>query len=181
MELYRYLTFFLACTSHQNNFSVATKLLKELHREAKAEKGRLQRWVHSFTRFSQRRSQSQGPAEQISSLLKTVPLLGRNCSTIQMSKLDFHSQSRNVFNTVNEVALNSDFICLCCEEFKTHSEGFSGKEFRGQRILLGTTFELLASAVQRSPSVLEALGEEKAQRVLELSTASSSDKVPFGV
>ncbi|XP_060730052.1 DNA-dependent protein kinase catalytic subunit isoform X1 [Tachysurus vachellii] len=125
----------------QNNFSVATKLLKELHREAKAEKGRLQRWVHSFTRFSQRRSQSQGPAEQISSLLKTVPLL----------------------------------------EFKTDSEGFSGKEYRDQRILLGTTFQLLASAVQRSPSVLEALGEEKAQRVLELSTASSSDKVVEGL
>ncbi|TSL34570.1 DNA-dependent protein kinase catalytic subunit [Bagarius yarrelli] len=126
----------------QNNFSVATKLLKELHREAKAEKGRLQRWVHSYSRFSQRRSQSQGPAEQISSLLKTVPLL---------------------------------------EEFEKQTEGFNDKMFRDQRILLGTTFELLASAVQRSPSVLEVLGEEKVQRVLELSGASSNNKVVEGL
>ncbi|KAG7330004.1 hypothetical protein KOW79_006226 [Hemibagrus wyckioides] len=126
----------------QNNFSVATKLLKELHKEAKAEKGRLQRWVHSFTRFSQRRSQSQGIAERISSLLKTVPLL---------------------------------------EEFEKHSESFTGKVFREQRILLGTTFDHLASSVHRSPSALEALGEEKAQRVLQLSTATSSDKVVEGL
>ncbi|XP_060788690.1 DNA-dependent protein kinase catalytic subunit-like isoform X1 [Neoarius graeffei] len=126
----------------QNNFSVATKLLKELHREAKAEKGWLQRWVHSFSRFSQRRSQSQGPAEQISSLLKTVPLL---------------------------------------EEFEEQSEASTSKVFRDQRILLGTTFDLLASAVHRSPSALEIVGEEKAQRILELSRTSSSDQVVEGL
>ncbi|XP_053349394.1 DNA-dependent protein kinase catalytic subunit [Clarias gariepinus] len=128
----------------QNNFSVATKLLKELHKEAKAEKGRLQRWVHSFSRFSQRKSQSQGLAEQIGSLLKTVPLLE-----------EFEKQSG--------------------------SEGFTGKVFRDQRILLGTTFDLLASAVNRSPSALEALGGEKAQRVLELSRASSRDQAVEGL
>lgn len=72
------LFFFLAWLSHQNNFSVATKLLKELHREAKADKGRLQRWVHSYSRFNQRRSQGLGPTEQIISLLKIVPQLGDN-------------------------------------------------------------------------------------------------------
>uniref|UniRef100_A0AAR2L7W1 DNA-dependent protein kinase catalytic subunit n=1 Tax=Pygocentrus nattereri TaxID=42514 RepID=A0AAR2L7W1_PYGNA len=106
----------------QNNFSVATKLLKELHREAKTENAWLRRWVHCFTRFTHRRSQSIGPAEQISSLLKTVPL-----------------------------------------------EGSTGSVLRDQRILLGSTFDLLASSVHRSPSTLEALSEEKAQRVLELS------------
>lgn len=72
------------------------------------------------------------------------------------------------------------FMCLCCkEEFEKQSgsEGFTGKVFRDQRILLGTTFDLLASAVNRSPSALEALGGEKAQRVLELSRASSRDQV----
>ncbi|KAF4089760.1 hypothetical protein AMELA_G00069750 [Ameiurus melas] len=126
----------------QNNFSVATKLLKELHKEAKTEKGRLRRWVHSFSRFSQRRSQSHGPTEQISSLLKTVPLL---------------------------------------EELEKQSDGFTGKEFRDQTILLGTTFDLVASAVHRSPSALEVLGGEKAQRVLELSRASSRDQVVEGL
>ncbi|KAI5104092.1 DNA-dependent protein kinase catalytic subunit [Silurus meridionalis] len=126
----------------QNNFSVTTKLLKELHREAKAEKNRLKRWVHSFSRFSQRRCQSQGPAEQISSLLKTVPLL---------------------------------------EDIEKQSEAFTGKMFRDQRILLGTTFGLLAGAMQRSPSVLDVLGEEKAQRVLKLSRTSSRDQVVEGL
>lgn len=71
---------------------------------------------------------------------------------------------------------------LCCvEEFEKQSEGSTGKVFRDQRILLGTTFDLLASAVHRSPSALETIGEEKAQRVLELSRASSSDQVAFGV
>uniref|UniRef100_A0A3B1JQ43 DNA-dependent protein kinase catalytic subunit n=1 Tax=Astyanax mexicanus TaxID=7994 RepID=A0A3B1JQ43_ASTMX len=118
----------------QNNFSVATKVLKELHREAKTEKAWLQRWVHCFTHFTQRRSQSIGPAEQISSLLKTVPLL---------------------------------------EEIERQSEGSVGSVFRDQKILLGTTFDLLAGAVARSPSALETLGQEKVveglrMRALEL-------------
>ncbi|KAI4886986.1 hypothetical protein NFI96_023481, partial [Prochilodus magdalenae] len=126
----------------QNNFSVATKLLKELHREAKTEKAWLQRWVHCFTRFTHRRSLSITPAEQISSLLKTVPLL---------------------------------------EETERQSEGSADGVFRDQRILLGTTFDLLAGSVHRSPSALDALGGEKAQRVLELSRASSSDQVVDGL
>lgn len=69
-------------------------------------------------------------------------------------------------------------MCLCCvEEFEKQSEGFTGKDFRDQRILLGTTFDRLASAVHRSHSALEVLGGEKAQRVLELSRASSRDQV----
>uniref|UniRef100_A0A4W4HQJ6 DNA-dependent protein kinase catalytic subunit n=1 Tax=Electrophorus electricus TaxID=8005 RepID=A0A4W4HQJ6_ELEEL len=71
----------------QNNFSVSTKLLKELHREAKTDRTLLQRWVHSFTRFTQRRSSTLGPAEQISSLLKTLPLLGRNPPTPVVERL----------------------------------------------------------------------------------------------
>ncbi|XP_059183485.1 DNA-dependent protein kinase catalytic subunit [Centropristis striata] len=59
----------------QNNFPVATKLLKELHKEAKTRRGWLLRWVHSFSCYSHRRSQTQGPLEQISAMLKTLPLL----------------------------------------------------------------------------------------------------------
>lgn len=61
----------------QNNFPVATKLLKELHREAKTNRGWLMQWVHSFSRYSHKRCQSQGPVEQISAMLKTIPLLGK--------------------------------------------------------------------------------------------------------
>ncbi|CAG5895668.1 unnamed protein product [Menidia menidia] len=59
----------------QKNFPVSTKLLKELHREAKADRGRLLRWVHCFSRYSHKRSHTQGPLEQISTMLKVIPLL----------------------------------------------------------------------------------------------------------
>ncbi|TWW70550.1 DNA-dependent protein kinase catalytic subunit [Takifugu flavidus] len=59
----------------QNNFAVATKLLKELQREARRERGRLLRWVHSFCGYAHKRSRTQGPVEQIGAMLKTVALL----------------------------------------------------------------------------------------------------------
>lgn len=61
----------------QNNFPVATKLLKDLHKEAKTNRGWFLRWVHSFSRYSHKRSQTQGPVDQISAMLKTIPLLGK--------------------------------------------------------------------------------------------------------
>ena len=61
----------------QSNFPVATKLLKELQREAKTQRGWYLQWVHCFTRFSHKRSLAQGPVEQITTVLKSIPLLGR--------------------------------------------------------------------------------------------------------
>ncbi|KAM3927958.1 DNA-dependent protein kinase catalytic subunit [Leptodactylus fuscus] len=59
----------------QNNFSVAMKLLKELHREAKTNEDWLVKWVHSYCRYSHSRSQSQSNPEKIMTVLKTVSLL----------------------------------------------------------------------------------------------------------
>ncbi|KAK1173766.1 DNA-dependent protein kinase catalytic subunit [Acipenser oxyrinchus oxyrinchus] len=59
----------------QNNFSVTTKLLKELHRESKNQEDWLVRWVHSFSRFSHSRSHTQSSSEQILTVMKTIPLL----------------------------------------------------------------------------------------------------------
>ncbi|XP_026183019.1 DNA-dependent protein kinase catalytic subunit isoform X2 [Mastacembelus armatus] len=59
----------------QNNFPVATKLLKELHREAKTNRGWLIQWVHSFSCYNHKRSQTQDPMEQINAMLKIIPLL----------------------------------------------------------------------------------------------------------
>ncbi|XP_066575742.1 DNA-dependent protein kinase catalytic subunit isoform X2 [Amia ocellicauda] len=74
----------------QNNFSVATKLLKELHRESKTRNDWLLRWVHSFSRFSHSRSQSQSGAEQIGTVLKTIPLL-------EDSKIDYQNTTARIF------------------------------------------------------------------------------------
>ncbi|XP_031440254.1 DNA-dependent protein kinase catalytic subunit [Clupea harengus] len=120
----------------QNCFPVSTKLLKELHREAKTQDDWLLRWVHSFSRFAHRRSTSLGPCEQISSLLKTVPLL---------------------------------------EETEKQSElSGRGRVYRSQRILMGTSFHLLASAISQSASALEAVGKDKADKLLQYAEASST-------
>ncbi|KAJ8369167.1 hypothetical protein SKAU_G00091950 [Synaphobranchus kaupii] len=118
----------------QNNFSVATKLLKELHREAKAQSSWLLTWVHSFTRFSHRRCQSQGSAEQILTVLKTVPLLDET----QMNYTDA-----------------------------------TAKFFQDHHILLGTTYSILESALSKDSTLLQTVGNEKAERLLQLSGASS--------
>uniref|UniRef100_A0A6Q2XGP6 DNA-dependent protein kinase catalytic subunit n=1 Tax=Esox lucius TaxID=8010 RepID=A0A6Q2XGP6_ESOLU len=126
--------------SKQSNFPVATKLLKELHREAKTERGWLLRWVHSFSRFSHKRSLAQGPVEQIGAMLKAIPLLG---------------------NILDSTLENGD-----------------------QKILLGTSHRIMASAVSRNPSVLEAVGKEKADRVLQLAGCSATagpQKVEVGL
>uniref|UniRef100_A0A3Q4AQN1 DNA-dependent protein kinase catalytic subunit n=1 Tax=Mola mola TaxID=94237 RepID=A0A3Q4AQN1_MOLML len=113
----------------QNNFAVATKLLKDLHREAKTNRGWLLQWVHSYSHYSHRRSQTQGPVDQINAMLKTIPLLG---------KLEFFAPA-NVF--------------------------------RDQRLLQGTSFNILATAVNRRPSVLGMIEAEKAEGVAKLSGA----------
>ncbi|XP_039982420.1 DNA-dependent protein kinase catalytic subunit isoform X2 [Xiphias gladius] len=117
----------------QNNFPVATKLLKELHREAKTNRGWLRQWVHSFSRYSHKRSQVQGPAEQIGAMLKNIPLL---------------------------------------EELQADCERATPKIFRYQKMLQGTSFRILATAVSRSPLVLGTITPEKAERVVRLSGAA---------
>ncbi|XP_034718647.1 DNA-dependent protein kinase catalytic subunit [Etheostoma cragini] len=130
----------------QNNFPVATKLLKELHKEAKTNRGWLLQWVHSFSRYNHRRSQAQGPVEQITAMLKTIPLL---------------------------------------EELQADCRSATAKVFRYQKILQGTSFHILATAVSRSPSVLDTIGAEKAERIAKLSGASwpkeNSKKVEVGL
>uniref|UniRef100_A0A3B5QIU8 DNA-dependent protein kinase catalytic subunit n=1 Tax=Xiphophorus maculatus TaxID=8083 RepID=A0A3B5QIU8_XIPMA len=59
----------------QKNFPVTTKLLKELHKEAKSNREWLLRWVHSFSSYNHKRSRTQGAIEQIGTMLKTIPLL----------------------------------------------------------------------------------------------------------
>lgn len=76
----------------QNNFPVATKLLKELHKEAKTNRGWMMSWTHSLSRYSHKRSQSQGPVEQISCLMKTIPLLDDVEAECQSSSKVFRYQ-----------------------------------------------------------------------------------------
>ncbi|XP_014905517.1 DNA-dependent protein kinase catalytic subunit [Poecilia latipinna] len=123
----------------QKNFPVTTKLLKELHKEAKSNRGWLLRWVHSFSSYNHKRSQSQGPVEQIGAMLKTIPLL---------------------------------------EDLETDCQSATSKVFRRQKILQGTSFHILASAVGRSPSVLGTLAAEKQESVVQLSGVAKPSANP---
>ncbi|XP_017270589.1 DNA-dependent protein kinase catalytic subunit isoform X2 [Kryptolebias marmoratus] len=123
----------------QKNFPVATKLLKELHREAKTNRGWLLPWVHCFSSYNHKRSQTQDPVEQIGAMLKTIPQL---------------------------------------EELQDDCQRASAKVFRHQKILQGTSFHILASAVSRRPSVLGTLDRDKTERVVQLSGAAWPNKNP---
>uniref|UniRef100_A0A8C5FRE6 DNA-dependent protein kinase catalytic subunit n=1 Tax=Gadus morhua TaxID=8049 RepID=A0A8C5FRE6_GADMO len=118
----------------QSNFPVATKLLKELQREAKTQRGWFLQWVHCFSRFSHKRCLTQGPVEQITTMLKSIPLL---------------------------------------EELESDCASAAAHIFRDQKILQGTSYHLLASAVGSSPSVLEAVETSKAEKVLRLAGSSA--------
>ncbi|OCT76787.1 hypothetical protein XELAEV_18031990mg [Xenopus laevis] len=59
----------------QNNFSVAMKLLKDLHRESKTNEDWSVKWIHSYSRYSHSRSRDLTCSEQILTALKTIPLL----------------------------------------------------------------------------------------------------------
>nr|XP_019943216.1 PREDICTED: DNA-dependent protein kinase catalytic subunit [Paralichthys olivaceus] len=117
----------------QNNFPVATKLLKELHREAKTKRSLLIPWVHSYSQYSHKRSQTQGPMEQIITMLRTIQLL---------------------------------------EDLQPDCESAIAKVFRNQKMLQGTSFQILATAISKSPSVLETTEPDKAERVVRLSGAA---------
>ncbi|KAM3860678.1 DNA-dependent protein kinase catalytic subunit [Diretmus argenteus] len=123
----------------QNNFPVATKMLKELHREAKTQSVWMQRWVHSFSRYNHRRSATQSPTEQVNAMMKVIPLL---------------------------------------EDLQPDCQSAAAKVLRSQKILQGTSYNILATALTRSPSVLDAVGVEKAERVVRLSGASSPTDHP---
>ncbi|XP_049710414.1 DNA-dependent protein kinase catalytic subunit isoform X1 [Elephas maximus indicus] len=128
----------------QNSFSLALKLLKQLHKESKTREDWLVRWVHSYCRLSHCRSQTQHRAEQILTVLKTVSLLDENTSSY----------------------LNKNILA-----------------FRDQNILLGTTYQIIASALSSEPTCLAQIEESKVRRILELSGSSSEDaeKVMVGL
>ncbi|XP_004615434.2 DNA-dependent protein kinase catalytic subunit [Sorex araneus] len=65
----------------QNNFSLAMKLLKELHREARASPAWQVQWAHSYCRLSHSRGRSQRPCEQLLTVLKGISVLGENTSS----------------------------------------------------------------------------------------------------
>lgn len=67
------------------------------------------------------------------------------------------------------------------DDLQADCQSATAKVFRYQKILQGTSFNILATAVGKSPSVVETLTAEKAQRVVKLSGTAwptKNHKVP---
>lgn len=61
---------------------------------------------------------------------------------------------------------------LCADDLQADCHSASAKVYRYQKILEGTSFHILATAVSRSPSVLGTIEAEKAERVAKLAGAA---------
>ncbi|MBZ3885751.1 DNA-dependent protein kinase catalytic subunit [Sciurus carolinensis] len=100
----------------QNNFSLAMKLLKELHKESKTRDDWQVKWVQSYCRLSHCRSHTQSPPEQILTVLKTVSLLDENNTSSYLSKNSLASCDQNILlGTTFRImanALSSEPACL---------------------------------------------------------------------
>uniref|UniRef100_A0A672S298 DNA-dependent protein kinase catalytic subunit n=1 Tax=Sinocyclocheilus grahami TaxID=75366 RepID=A0A672S298_SINGR len=126
----------------QNNFPVASKLLKELHRDAKTDDAWLVRWVHSFSRFTHRRSAGLGSAEKINVLLKTVPLLSMNDPLLQNEG----SSARIFLQFVHKllIVVYTDLLKSC---FDNHGCYFPAQVVEGLQM---QALEMLRSAARKA-------------------------------
>lgn len=98
-------------------------------------------------------------------MLKVIPLLGKKEGFIE----GFHQ------GNLDEM---SPDVSLSTEDLESNCQSAATKVFRYQKILQGTSFHILAAAVGRSPSVLEALEPEKTEKVIRLSGSTSSPVQP---
>uniref|UniRef100_A0A452TWS2 DNA-dependent protein kinase catalytic subunit n=1 Tax=Ursus maritimus TaxID=29073 RepID=A0A452TWS2_URSMA len=99
----------------QHNFSLAMKLLKELHRESKTRDDWQVHWVQSYCRLSHSRSRGQNCPEQILTALKTASLLGESTSSyLSKNVLAFHDQNILLGTTYRIIAnaLSREPTCL---------------------------------------------------------------------
>ncbi|ETE68703.1 DNA-dependent protein kinase catalytic subunit, partial [Ophiophagus hannah] len=105
----------IECARKQNSFSVALKLLKDLHEDSKTCEDWRVKWNHSYCCFSHSHSQSQSNAEQILTVLKTVSLLDEiKLSSMSNNAITFRNQNLLSGTTFHIMAnaLSKDPNCL---------------------------------------------------------------------
>uniref|UniRef100_A0A2K6UN42 DNA-dependent protein kinase catalytic subunit n=1 Tax=Saimiri boliviensis boliviensis TaxID=39432 RepID=A0A2K6UN42_SAIBB len=150
----------------QNNFSLAMKLLKELHKESKTRDDWLVSWVQSYCRLSHCRSQAQCCSEQVLTVLKTVSLLDENDISSYLSKniLAFRDQNILLGTTYRILAnaLSSEPACLAeIEEDKAR-----------------TILELSGSSSEDSEKVIAGLYQRAFQHLSEAVRAAEEEAQP---
>uniref|UniRef100_A0A670Y1A7 DNA-dependent protein kinase catalytic subunit n=1 Tax=Pseudonaja textilis TaxID=8673 RepID=A0A670Y1A7_PSETE len=105
----------IECARKQNSFSVALKLLKDLHGDSKTCEDWRVKWNHSYCCFSHSRSRSQSNAEQILTVLKTVFLLDEiKLSSVSNNAITFRNQNLLLGTTFHIMAnaLSKERSCL---------------------------------------------------------------------
>ncbi|XP_054451411.1 DNA-dependent protein kinase catalytic subunit [Pteronotus mesoamericanus] len=141
----------------QNSFSLAMKLLKELHKESKTKDDWLVKWVHSYCRLSHSRSQTQKCPKQILTVLKTVSLLDENKSSyLSKNILAFRDHNILLGTTYRIIAnaLSSEPSCLAeIEESKARRilELSGSTSENAEKVITGLyqrAFHYLSKAVQ---------------------------------
>uniref|UniRef100_A0A2K5DLE5 DNA-dependent protein kinase catalytic subunit n=1 Tax=Aotus nancymaae TaxID=37293 RepID=A0A2K5DLE5_AOTNA len=150
----------------QNNFSLAMKLLKELHKESKTRDDWLVSWVQSYCRLSHCRSRAQCCSEQVLTVLKTVSLLDENDVSSYLSKniLAFRDQNILLGTTYRIIAnaLSSEPACLAeIEEDKAR-----------------TILELSGSSSEDSEKVIAGLYQRAFQHLSEAVRAAEEEAQP---
>ncbi|XP_048223408.1 DNA-dependent protein kinase catalytic subunit [Perognathus longimembris pacificus] len=80
----------------QNNFALAMKLLKELHKESKSRDDWRVSWAHSYCRLSLRRGRAQSAPAQALAGLKSLSLLEENNTSSYLSKNVVASCDQNI-------------------------------------------------------------------------------------
>ncbi|XP_053105021.1 DNA-dependent protein kinase catalytic subunit isoform X2 [Hemicordylus capensis] len=150
----------------QNSFSVAMKLLKDLHRDSKTREDWLVRWNHSYCRFSHSRSRSQNSSEQILTVLKTISLLDETKSgSLSNNALTVRNQNLLLGTTfrIMASALGKDQRCLDqIEEEKARKViVLSGEKSDDvEKIIAGLNkqaFQCFSSAVRKAEEEVQSL------------------------
>uniref|UniRef100_A0A8D1F779 DNA-dependent protein kinase catalytic subunit n=1 Tax=Sus scrofa TaxID=9823 RepID=A0A8D1F779_PIG len=105
----------IAGARKQSNFSLAMKLLKELHREARTRDDWLAQWVQSYCQLSHSRARAQRPSEQLCTVLRTVSLLGESTLSDSSGNLPSSWDQNVLLGTTYRImadALSSEPACL---------------------------------------------------------------------
>ncbi|XP_044600073.2 DNA-dependent protein kinase catalytic subunit [Equus asinus] len=150
----------------QKNFSLAMKLLKELHKESKTRDDWLVKWVQSYCRLSHSRSQTQNCPEQILTVLKTVSLLDENTSSYLSKNIPVSRDHNILLGTTYRIianALSSDPTCLA-----------EIGESKARRIL-----ELSGSSLENAEEVIAGLYQRVLHHLSEAVRIAEEEAQPF--
>ncbi|XP_069777633.1 DNA-dependent protein kinase catalytic subunit isoform X2 [Narcine bancroftii] len=155
--------------SKQNNFSVSTKLLKELVKESKARDDWRVKWIHSYSRYRHRHSRNLGRSEQIVTMMKNIPLLVE-------TKVEYLNTHRGALRDQNTLlgttyhimanALVKDPLCLQhieaeqVREVITLSEATDDDAAQITIGLFRKAYKYLQRSVKKSEEEVQSLPEE---------------------